>query len=1071
MFKFFRFTSLALLLFVGLCGARSTALAQSTTDGAIGGLIKDQTGAVVQNASVTARNEETNREITVTSDDEGRFRIVQLQPGNYTVSVTATGFNPFSQQKVVVEVGRVTSIEIPLGVTGSTETIEVTSEAPVINTTQQDFSTNINQTSINELPINGRRWSNFAILTPGSSPDGNFGLISFRGISGLLNNSTIDGGDNNQAFFSEERGRTRISYSISQSAIREFQVNTSNYSAEYGRAAGAVINAVTKSGTNEFHGDIFYYQRNNKWGARNPRATRTFFEGGVTRIEGFKPEDVRHQFGGAVGGPIVKNKLFFFFSYDQQNRDFPGLAVFEQANYLNTVNRGTTGTGLRAPSRNLTNAQIDAALAFLVSTTGEVPRTGDQKLFLPKVDWQINDNNSFSVTYNRLRWDSPAGVQTQATNTRGRSSFGDDFVDIDWLTLRLQSAFSPTVINEARFQYGRDNEYQNSQEPLPGEPLTADGGTRPPRIRLTNGIEFGKPEFLERRAFPDEKRFQFADNVTVSRASHTIKFGTDINHVKDVIDNLRFEAGEYQYNNINDFIIDYVNATTPGGLPATVNCSANPTRFRGRCYTSNFLQGFGPTRSEFSTNDLNFYIQDDWRYSPRLTLNFGLRYEVQMMPDPVIPNSALPQTSNLPTDKNNFGPRVGFAYDVTGDGKTSVRGGYGIYYGRVPNAAISNSLTNTGVASAQNQVSISPTASNAPIFPNLVAAAAAGVPAVQFFAEDFESPEIHQADLVVERELVKNTIVSASLLYSQGRKLPIFIDRNICPPGSARLASAGGVNCAAAAPATVSLPVLDGPFAGQTVTIPFFAAPRPNPNFAALTEITSIVRSQYWGLVLQANRRFTNGLQFQTSYTLSRAEDQGQTSAAFPQTNTPFNPFAYASEAGTSAFDVRHKFVASAVWTPDFFGDQGDSKVGRAIFNGFTISPIFQYFSGRPLNGVVSGGFPNPTGFQNAGGGISGSGGNNRFPLLPRNAFREPSIWNMDLRVSRRFNITEATNIEFLVEGFNIFNRTQRTFFNNTFYTVRNNRLEFNPAFLDTTEAGGTLFRERQIQLAVRFQF
>ncbi|HYN84548.1 MAG TPA: carboxypeptidase regulatory-like domain-containing protein [Pyrinomonadaceae bacterium] len=1065
MFKFFRFTSLALAFaLAGLCGL-PTASAQSTTDGAIGGLIKDQTGAVVQNAAVTARNEETNRESTATSDDEGRFRIVQLQPGNYTITITATGFNPFTQQKVVVEVGRVTTLEIPLGVTGSTETIEVTSESPVINTTQQDFSTNINQTSINELPINGRRWSNFAILTPGSSPDGNFGLISFRGISGLLNNSTIDGGDNNQAFFSEERGRTRISYSISQSAIREFQVNTSNYSAEYGRAAGAVINAVTKSGTNEFHGDIFYYQRNNRWGARNPRATRTFFENGVTRIEGYKPEDVRHQFGGAVGGPIVQNKLFFFFSYDQQKRDFPGLAVFEQANYLSTVNR----TALT--SRGLTNAQIDNALAFLVSTTGEVPRTGDQKLFLPKIDWQINDSHSFSATYNRLRWDSPAGIQTQATNTRGRASFGDDFVDIDWVTLRLQSAFTPTLLNEARFQYGRDNEYQNSQDPIPGEPLTANGGTRSPRIRLTNGIEFGKPEFLERRAFPDETRWQFADNVTVSRASHTIKFGADINRVHDVIDNLRFEAGEYQYNNLNDFIIDYVNATTPGGLPGTVNCSANPTRFRGRCYTSNFLQGFGPTRSEFSTNDLNFYIQDDWRYSPRLTLNFGLRYEIQMMPDPVIPNGALPETSNLPTDKNNFGPRAGFAYDITGDGKTSIRGGYGIYYGRVPNAAISNALTNTGTTGSQNQVSIAATASNAPVFPNLVAAAAAGPPAVQFFDDDFESPEIHQADLVFEREIAKNTVASASLLYSQGRKLPIFIDTNICPPGSRRNTAVAGTNCASAAPATVTLPVLDGPFAGQTVTIPFFAAPRPNPSFAALTEIRSVVRSSYWGLVLQANRRFTDGLQFQGSYTLARAEDQGQTSAAFPQTNTPFNPFAFGEEASTSAFDVRHKVVVSAVWTPDFFGDQGDSKVGRAVFNGFTIAPIFQYFSGRPLNGVVSGGFPNPTGFANAGGGISGSGGNNRFPLLPRNAFREPSIWNMDLRVSRRFNITEATNLEFLVEGFNIFNRTQATFFNNTFYSVRNNRLEFNPAFLDMTEAGGTLFRERQIQLAVRFQF
>src|SRR5215211_8598877 len=255
-------SALALLIFCLVTGAPS-AWAQSTTQGAVGGTVKDPQGAVVANASVTVKNEETNKEVSATTDDEGRFRVVQLDPGNYSVTINASGFAAFTQQKVVVEVGRVTPIEIDLGVAGAQETVQVTSEAPVINTEQQDFSTNINQTSINNLPTNGRRWSNLAILTPGTVPDGTFGLISFRGISGLLNNNTVDGGDNNQAFFSEERGRTRISYSISQSAIREFQVNTSSYSAEYGRSAGGVVNAVTKSGTNEFHGQGFFYDRDN----------------------------------------------------------------------------------------------------------------------------------------------------------------------------------------------------------------------------------------------------------------------------------------------------------------------------------------------------------------------------------------------------------------------------------------------------------------------------------------------------------------------------------------------------------------------------------------------------------------------------------------------------------------------------------------------------------------------------------------------------------------------------------------------------------------------------------------
>ena len=302
MSKFFRLSFISLCLVLGLS---VIAVAQSTTDGAIGGVVKDPQGAVVQNASVSVRNEETNKETTATTDEEGRFRVVQLQPGNYTVTINSTGFAAFTQQHVVVEVGRVTSIEAPLSVTATTETVQVTSEAPVINTSQPDFATNINQTSINELPINGRRASNFVLLTPGAVPDGDFGLISFRGVSGLLNNSTVDGGNNNQAFFSEEAGRTRISSSISQAAVREFQVNTSNYSAEYGRAAGGVINTVTKSGSNSFHGDAFYYLRDNKFGARNPRGTNTVLTNGVVSIVPLKPLDRRHQFGGTIGGPIV----------------------------------------------------------------------------------------------------------------------------------------------------------------------------------------------------------------------------------------------------------------------------------------------------------------------------------------------------------------------------------------------------------------------------------------------------------------------------------------------------------------------------------------------------------------------------------------------------------------------------------------------------------------------------------------------------------------------------------------------------------------------------------------------
>jgi hypothetical protein len=1073
--------ALALLLFCLAFGI--PAAAQSTTQGAIGGSVKDPQGALVPNATVTVKNDETNKEVSATTDADGNFRVTQLQPGTYTVTVNASGFAAYNA-KVVVEVGLVTPVDAALTVGGvGGDTVVVTSDAPVINTEQQDFSTNINQTSINNLPINGRRWSNFALLTPGAVPDGTFGLISFRGISGLLNNNTIDGGDNNQAFFAEERGRTRISYSISQSAIREFQVNTSSYSAEYGRSAGGVVNAVTKSGTNDFHGDIFYFQRNNKWGARNPLATNTVLVSAgppaVFDVVGIKPEDVRHQFGGTIGGPIVKDKAFFFFSYDQQKRNFPGLARFSQPNFLN----GATTSTLTA--RGLTPAQINDAVTFLGSITGTTPRRGDQKLFLPKVDWNITKNNAFSVTYNRLRWDSPNGIQTQATNTRAIDNFGDDLVAIDWVTLRLNSTLSNSLLNEARYQWGRDNEQQFSTPPAAGEPTNSIGGRSPQVVFGATSCGsasifcFGIPEFLERAAFPNETRNQFADTMTYSSGTHTVKFGGDFNHVKDDINNIRFQGGEFQYTGtqpLNDFIIDYENFRTNGAIRAlaggTNGVCASSARRAGQCYGGSFNQGIGPLGLIMETQDINLFVQDDWKVHPRLSLNLGLRYEVQRNPDPISINPALPQTGNKVSDTNNWGPRIGFAYDMTGDGRTSLRGGWGMYYGRVINSTVYNALINTGLGPTQSQQQLSISATNLPtgctaatclpIYPNLLVPVGSTTtnvvvrPAVQYFANNFQLPLIHQTDLVLERQISRNTAVSISYLGSFGKYLPNFVDTNLPPPAG-----------------TVTYNVADGPFAGQVYRFPYFLGARPNPAFNQITEIRSDVFSKYHALVLQANRRLTDGLQFQMNYTLSRASDNGQSSVTFTSNNLPFNAFDQTAENSLSNFDRRHKFVASVVYNTDF-ASLKDNAAGRAIFNGWTFAPILNAFSGARYTGTINGNFT-PASFglsgSTPGGGVNGSGGSGRFAGAPRNFFKQPKIWYFDMRVSRRFHIKENMNFEVLAEGFNLFNRTQVTTVQTTLYNLSGTTLSLNPAFGSTTGADSTLFRERQIQLGARFQF
>lgn len=1054
--RFFITAAFALALCVG------QAVAQSTVTGGINGTVTDPQGSAVPNAPITVTNIGTNSSVNVTADANGAYRVTNLQPGIYRIETTVSGFAPALADNITVEVGRSTPVDIPLTIGTATAEVNVTAEAPVVNTNDNANSVNINQVSINELPINGRRWSEFALLTPSTVPDGNFGLISFRGISGLLNNNTIDGGDNNQAFFSEERGRTRINYVISQSAIREFQVNTSNYSAEYGRSAGGVVNAVTKSGTNEFHGDLFYYNRNSGNGARNPLSfLPVLAPGGGTTLVGVKPVDVRQQWGGTIGGPIVKDRLFFFFSYDQQKRNFPGIATFSNQNFLNTPNRSVL------MMRGLTNAQIDNTIAFLASVAGENPRKGDQIIFLPKIDWHINDKHLFNISYNRMRWESPNGVQTAPVVQRARSNWGDDFVSVDSINSKLQSTLTSNLLNELRFQYSRDFERQFGSAPLPGEPMTALGGTRSPGVFITGGFEFGTPNFLDRNSFPNERRLQFADTVTWIKGRHTFKFGGDINFVRDEIENLFRGAGNYSYGNINDFIIDYVNFRTP--LPATTPCFTSPaTRFVGRCYSGQFLQGLGLVGLNLSTIDYNFFVQDDFRVSPRLTLNLGLRYEYIKMPDPQIPSTStqiIPQdgrtvaeaTSTLPSDTDNFGPRVGFAYDLSGNGRTSVRGGYGIYYGRIQSSTIYNSLINTGNPNGQAQIALQPTDPAAPIFPNVLPSSAVGSvgTAIQFFHEDFQAPKIHQYDIVFEHQFMKNTAFSVSYIGSLGRNLPTFFDLNNVPCETIGPPYPSG-SCQNGNFATFLFS--GGPLSGQTVTLRQYGRV-PGIGNQARTRIQSTIKSEYNALVLQVNRRFTDGLQFQTSYTLAKSTDTNQNSATFTQTNSPYDVYDGSFDIGPSNFDRRHKFVTSLVWAPDFY--KGGDRWGNYLLNGWSFSPIITYLSGAPYSGTVSGTSLNRT------------FGANHVPLLGRNTFRLPALINFDARLSKRFKLTETMNLEVLAEGFNLANRTHVFGVDSTMYSRSGSgtTLTFDSDFGTVTGTSSTLYRERQFQFAARFQF
>jgi len=1036
----------------------------------------------------------------VNADDDGGFKVTNLEPGTYRVGITSGSFAPFTREAVVVEVGRATPLDVTLGVAGASAQVEVTSEAPVVNTEDNANATNITQTEIQELPINGRRASDFARLTPGVNPEGEFGLNSFRGLSSLLNNHQLDGTDNNNTFFSEERGRTRIQYSVSQAAVREFQVNNTNFSAEYGRAAGGVVNTITKSGTNDLRGELFFFDRNNKWGARNPTAVIPTTAANVA----IKPKDVRYQFGGAVGGRIIKDKLFFFFNYDQQKRDFPGVATPTQPTAFNAITLPTTQSCTTLPSatgnpggylfcRGINQTQTDAALTFLRSLTGEAARRQDQRIIFPKMDWNINSANQFTLSYNRVRTNGLNAFQTPTVVAVGRADFGDDLVDIDTVNSRLTTIFKPTLTNEFRFQWGHENARSILQTETPEEQaLAAKGKTINgllPNVGLpaaSVGFTFGTSTNFQRAAFPDEHTLQFADSMTDVVGNHQLKFGFDVKRTRDFVSNLRSEYGNYSYNSLADFITDYTTAMN--GLTAKCGTAAAPTA----CYGT-YGQAFGLRDYTLKTPDYALFVQDNWRVNSRLTLNFGVRWDYQVFPEPKFPNTIAPvlntntttvpqrftqaeanaliaRTGTFPSDKNNFGPRFGFAWNMFGDSRTVLRGGWGIYYGRVPNTFLSSAITNTGGTGSQfNANSLTPT--TGPTFPNTLTSGTVPTSGLSITTvnPNFENPQVNEIDIIFEREIARNTAISISYLFTQATKLPSFVDLNLAP------------NTGATRTYTIS----GGPQNGTTFTVPFvqsYAAvngqTRPILNFGSIIDMQSAGKSEYNGLVLQIQRRMTNGLAVQASYTYSSAVDYNQQLGTFAPGFMTFSfPYDISYDRGPSSNDVPHKFVASAVWRPGLFFGIDKSGVGRAILRDFQIAPIVNISSGYAVGASIPNTFP--LSFSSPGNGIFGAGGALYVPFI-RNTYHRPYTWTTDLRLSKKFRFSEHKDIEFLAEGFNIFNRgnvggtnsVNSSYASSVTYTATGGTINYNPLYRSVSGINNSnIFTPRQIQLGARFNF
>jgi outer membrane receptor protein involved in Fe transport len=1001
---------------IGILLFSSTLFAQSqATTGNIEGRVLDPNGAAVPNVNVTATNKDTGFGKTVMADSEGTFVVVLLPPGRYTVEAkAASGFQPSTYENVTVTVGGKTTLEITLNVGAGTTVVDVEGDQTVVETTRTSISTTVDERRVINLPTNGRNFLDFATLTPGIVRDPTRpGDLAVGGQKGTLNSIQVDGTSSDNTFFGQSSGRIgsgRAPSQFSIDTVQEFQVNQNGFSAEYGRAAGAVINVVTKSGKNSFFGSAFEFFRDESLNARNPN---------LVAANRARPAGQINQFGGTFGGPIKKDKAFFFGAYEGQRSDLPNPVVLNSLPF--------------APAN---------VRAFLADKVQPYDINRQQDTFLIKTDFNINERNQLWVRFNQQNF---TGTNLENSGTLSAEEHtGNSNVRTSTLTSSLTSTLSANWFNEFRFQYSRDKEPGLANTDDPEVAFTANAGG------INDGtFSFGRNNFSPRET--TITRFQFINNQTFIAGNHTIKYGADL--LFDKIFNFfpGLFGGSYTFPNYT----------------ALSNQLANPNQQFASRYRQSFA-GAGTTGGTTNPNnrEYGFFVQDDWRATPKLTLNFGLRYDYQQIAKPPIrnPNAALLaagfDTSFRPSDKNNFAPRFGASYAF--NERTVIRGGYGIYYGRTPAIMTGTAHSQNGIQVIAVDINCTTSPALCPIYPNVFSAPPTGATLapvnLYLFSQDFKQPFTHQARLQFEREVFANTSFSVQYTMFRGDDLSRTRNANL------------------AAPVATTYPVFSaaGVATSETLTVQRFSNPRPIPAFQRISLFESTAKSFYQGLTFELNRRLANRWQFNMSYTLSKAKDNkpDQTSVVpggGDDAKIAENQFDLSGEYGRSDLDVRHRFIFSPVYeTGTFKGSE--NKFVRALLSDYVFTGIFSAQSGFAYSALISGD-PNGDGITST----------DRVPGTVRNQFSTPAFWQLDLRVGRAIRFGERFRLTLLAEGFNIFNRPNVQTVNNNFYTFATTgggRLTQTTNFATprTFVSGSPSFTinssyNREFQLGIRFDF
>ena len=1004
-------TILIAALTIFLSPSLLNAQAQATT-GVLRGTTTDSSGRPIS-AVVTIRDTETNFTRSIKSTDQGIFVATLVPLGNYQVSSRAVGYVPDNKSNIIVNVGQ--TVEVPLVMARAVTTLAGVTVLgqTVVEATKTAEATRLPAMVVSALPNNGRNYLNLTLLTPNvavtQGPDGD--VISVGGQRGIHNNVSVDGADFNNPFFGEQRGGQRPPFTFNLDAVREMVVTAQGANAEFGRSSGGFVNVVTKSGTNEMHGTFHYFGKD---GAISSDATHA----GLT----LKPDFRQHQFGATLGGPIVKDKFFYFAAYDQQ--------VYTEVKQKN-----------RPSNPAFDSLKTYLATAFtgvLADDFGPITRTNDAQVAMVKLDWRVNPINIASLKYNFTNSRQNNGTFDVDTWARSSNAIEKDYSNA--INGSLISNLTNNIDNEFRFQLAREDRprpYAGPQIPGQNRPFSDTG------MDFANGFRFGMPFFIPIKAH--DTRIQALDNISWVRGNHLMKTGFEWNRTAETQTFIGFANGRFIFNSVTGFENyvrfgnNYVECSNAAGvLVITTTTGTCPvgTSISGPVLLYLQQAGVGGRSVEdagtqnIPQHDFSAFIQDSWKASPNLTVNYGLRWEGQKEPDPITPPSQVffagfigktvtnstgtytfPSDGTIPSDWKMFQPRLGIAWDVNGDGRDLVRASAGLYYARIPGLNLASTRSTNGsigqtifrnsaltgiLGPPPNYNSLLPAPAGAPFRPDIFV-----------FDKDFENPRTISASVGYEKEIISQVAASVSYTYAATDHLTRFINRNDAVFGSPWTSGLNGTA----------------------------------NGVGTLTVVESSAKSRYNGVTFGLARLADPDFQYQANYTLAvdKSDDDNE--------RDPFS-FRYARadrldrEYNYSERDQRHRLNLWALYK--FPWDiYGNSR--------------FSWYSAQPTS--------EKCGANNQGTGERATSPADRIcpngSILLRNTIRRDNAFaSWDIRLSRPFRTRGRGQVEALVEVFNVLNR-------DNFRDPSSTSLLFN---FDGTIRNG-LGDPRQVQVGIRYGF